>query len=78
MNQFKLIPGEVGTGWVGMYVAVDTYFKFDGTGEDICLTAEAVNAEEVASYIDELIEELQALKGTAKRKFAGWQGHRTR
>ncbi len=76
MNQFKVTPGRVGTGWLGMYVAVDTYYKFDGTGENICLTAEAQNAEEVASYIDELIEQLQELKLTASRKFEGWKGHR--
>jgi len=76
MKQFKLTPGKVGSGWLGMYVAVDTYFQFEGTGENICLTAEAENAEEVAGYIDELIEQLQELKLVAARKFDGWKDHR--
>ncbi|NIJ07528.1 hypothetical protein FHS31_001124 [Sphingomonas vulcanisoli] len=73
MAHFKLVPGQVGSGWIGVYVAVDTYYNFEGTGTNICLTAESVNATEVASYIDELIDELQDLKKVAERKFAGWK-----
>jgi hypothetical protein len=76
MTHFKLVPGKVGSGWVGVYVAVDSWFRFEGVPGEMCLTAESVNAQEVASYIDELINELQELKVTAERKFQGWKDHR--
>jgi hypothetical protein len=73
---FKLVPGTVGSGWIGVYVAVDSFYSFKGVPNEICLTAESINAAEVAGYIDELIEELEALKVTAQRKFVGWKDHR--
>ena len=69
MKRFKLIWTVEGSGWKGMRVAVDAYFQQKNSPAEIVLTSDAENAEEVCSEIDELINELQKLKTSAKRKF---------
>lgn len=75
MGQFKLIPQPMGSGWISMHVAVDEYYSWEDTRGEICLTLDTQNADEVCYEIDKLIEELNNLKITARRKYAGWNGH---
>ena len=76
MARFKLIPQSLGSGWISLHVAVDEHYAWDETKSEICLTQDAGSAAEVSAEIDDLIKELESLKGLAARKFSGWKGHR--
>jgi hypothetical protein len=61
MKRFKLIKNAYGSGWEGMHVALDHFFKFQNT-EDQVLTSEAADCQELDRNIDELIAELNEIK----------------
>jgi hypothetical protein len=69
MKRFKLIWTKEGSGWRGMRVAIDAYIEQKNIPGEICLTYDAENAKQVCMEIDELIDELQKLKTSAKRRF---------
>lgn len=72
MGQFKFVAQKMGTGWISLHVAVDEYYNWQDTRDEICLTLDADGPEDVCANIDALIVELNKLKQTARRKYAGW------
>ena len=71
MNWFKFLPCTVGSGWIGAYVAVDQYLRPRDLADtqEICLSFDCQDAQEFEQAIDELIEQLNALKQVARHKF---------
>jgi hypothetical protein len=52
---------------VKRWISPEQFIRSDGV---ICLTAEAIEPHEFDAYIDELIDQLQALKGKGRRALA--------
>ena len=75
MSRFKLVPQSMGSGWISLHVAVDERYRWENSSDEVYLTLDAQNADEVCREIDKLVIELQDLKGQARRKFAGWKDH---
>lgn len=75
-DTFELFPvqyGSEGNQWTGLHVKVRLWIRpkgFEDKDGMICLTHEAESSEELDSYIDELIAELQQLKVEGRKKLS--------
>lgn len=74
MRRFKLVRVMMGSGWPSGHVAIDWYHRFPGKagGNELCLTGDTQDADELLSEVDALIAELEALRAEIPQKFAQW------
>jgi hypothetical protein len=74
MAAFKLVRVMQGSGWPSGHIAVDEYVTYPGKpgGNEMCLTFDTCNFDELSSEIDNLIEELEKIRAIAAQKFIEW------
>ena len=70
VDHFDILETKVGSGWNALFIRVRNWVSPNQFSSDrmVCLSNEIIRPEELDAHIDELIEQLEALRVKGRRK----------